>query len=104
MGIDVSVSWRIIPEEASCKKLAEQEALRLIEVTKQKEEKLLQYKIDKDIAIQYAEGEAKALQIKGNAINRNPKIIKLEWINKWNGQLPTYMMGKDNGIILNVNK
>ncbi len=86
------------------KKLAEQEALRLIEVTKQKEEKLLQSKIDKDIAIQYAEGEAKALQIKGNAINRNPKIIKLEWINKWDGQLPTYMMGKDNGIILNVNK
>ena len=86
------------------KKLAEQEALRLIEVTKQKEEKLLQSKIDKDIAIQYAEGEAKALQIKGNAINANPKIIKLEWINKWNGQLPTYMMGKDNGIILNVNK
>lgn len=86
------------------KKLAEQEALRLIEVTKQKQEKLLQSKIDKDIAIQYAEGEAKALQIKGNAINRNPKIIKLEWINKWDGQLPTYMMGKDNGIILNVNK
>ena len=86
------------------KKLAEQEALRLIEVTKQKEEKLLQSKIDKDIAIQYAEGEAKALQIKGNAINANPKIIKLEWINKWDGQLPTYMMGKDNGIILNVNK
>ena len=86
------------------KKLAEQEALRLIEVTKQKKEKLLQSKIDKDIAIQYAEGEAKALQIKGNAINANPKIIKLEWINKWNGQLPTYMMGKDNGIILNVNK
>ncbi len=86
------------------KKLAEQEALRLIEVTKQKQEKLLQSKIDKDIAIQYAEGEAKALKIKGNAINANPKIIKLEWINKWNGQLPTYMMGKDNGIILNVNK
>ena len=86
------------------KKLAEQEALRLIEVTKQKEEKLLQSKIDKDIAIQYAEGEAKALKIKGSAINANPKIIQLEWIHKWDGQLPTYMMGKDNGIILNVNK
>lgn len=86
------------------KKLAEQEALRLFEVTKQKQEKLLQAKIDKDIAIQYAEGEAKALKIKGSAINANPKIIQLEWIHKWDGQLPTYMMGKDNGIILNVNK
>lgn len=85
------------------KKLAEQEALRLIEVTKQKEEKLLQAKIEKDIAIQLAEGEAKALQIKGASINANPRIINLEWINKWNGQLPTYMMGKGNGVLLNLN-
>ncbi len=86
------------------KKLAEQEALRLIEVTKQKQEKLLQAKIEKDIAIQLAEGEAKALQIKGASINSNPKIINLEWINKWDGKLPTYMLGKGNGVLLNLNQ
>ena len=86
----------------NAKKLAEQEALRLIEVTKQKEEQLKQAEIEKNIAIQQAEGEAKALQIKGTSIAQNPKIIELEWINKWNGQLPTYMVGSGQGIMLNL--
>lgn len=85
------------------KKLAEQEALRLVDVTKQKEELLKQAKINKEIAIQQAEGEAKALQIKGSSIASNPKIIELEWINKWNGVLPTYMMGSGQGVMLNMN-
>lgn len=84
------------------KKLAEQEALRLVEVTKQKNELLKQSEIDKNIAIQKAEGEAKALQIKGTSIAKNPKIIQLEWINKWNGKLPNYMMGDGKGVILNL--
>jgi regulator of protease activity HflC (stomatin/prohibitin superfamily) len=86
------------------KKLAEQEALRLVDVTKQKEELLKQASINKEIAIQQAEGEAKALQIKGSSIASNPKIIELEWINKWNGVLPTYMLGSGQGIMLNLNK
>ena len=86
------------------KKLAEQEALRLVDVTKQKEELLKQASINKEIAIQQAEGEAKALQIKGSSIASNPKIIELEWINKWNGTLPTYMLGSGQGIMLNLNK
>jgi regulator of protease activity HflC (stomatin/prohibitin superfamily) len=64
-------------------KLAQQEAIRMIEVTKVKEEELKQASINKDIAIQQAEGEAKALQIKGNSIAQNPKIIELEWITCW---------------------
>lgn len=87
----------------NAKKLAEQEVLRLVEVTKQKEEQLKQSSIDKDIAIQLAEGEAKALQIKGTSIAQNPKIIELEWINKWDGALPTYMMGSGQGIMMNLN-
>jgi regulator of protease activity HflC (stomatin/prohibitin superfamily) len=87
----------------NAKKLAEQEVLRLIEVTRQKEEQLKQASIDKDIVIQQAEGEAKALQIKGQAIASNPKIVELEWINKWNGKLPEYMMGNGQGIMLNLN-
>jgi hypothetical protein len=65
---------------------------------------LKQASINKEIAIQQAEGEAKALQIKGSSIASNPKIIELEWINKWNGELPTYMLGSGQGIMLNFNK
>ena len=53
------------------KKLAEQEALRLFEVTKQQEELKKQEAIKKDIAILKAEGESKALQIKGQSISNN---------------------------------
>lgn len=86
----------------NAKKLAEQEAMRLVEVTKQKEEQLKQAEIEKNIAIQKAEGEAKALQIKGNSLSMNPKIIQLEWINKWDGKLPNYMMGNGQGVILSL--
>lgn len=84
------------------KKIAEQEAMRLIEVTKQKEELLKQSKIEKDIAIQRAEGESKALQIKGQSISSNPKIIQLEWINKWNGELPKIMTGNSNMMMFDL--
>jgi regulator of protease activity HflC (stomatin/prohibitin superfamily) len=82
------------------KKLAEQEALRLVEVTKQREELKKQESINKDIEIIKAEGTSKALQIKGQAITANPKIIGLEWINKWDGHLPTYMMGSGQQVIM----
>jgi len=86
------------------KKLAQEEALKLCEVTKQREELLKQAKIEKDIAIQLAEGEAKALQIKGSSISSNPKIIELQWIEKWNGQLPTYMLGNNTTSMMNIGK
>ena len=86
------------------KKLEEQKALTLIEVTKQKEELLKQAEIDKNIDITKAEAEARALQIKGQSIASNPRIVELEWINKWNGQLPTYMLGSNQSVMLGLAK
>lgn len=83
------------------KKLEEQQVLTLQEVTKQKEEKAKQAEIDANIKIINAQAEAKALQIKGQSISSNPKIVELEWINKWNGQLPTYMLG-NQGVMLSM--
>lgn len=82
------------------KKLAEQEAMRLVEVTKQQEELKKQEAIKKDIAILKAQGESEALKIKGQSITNNPKIIELEWINKWNGVLPTYMLGSNTSVMM----
>jgi len=86
----------------NAKKLAEQEVLRLEEVTRQKTEKLKQSEIDKNIAIQTAEGEAKALQIKGNSIKSSPQVIQLNWIEKWNGELPTYMLGNNTQMLMGM--
>ena len=86
------------------KKLEEQKALTLIEITKQKEELLKQAEIEKNIDITKAEAEAKALQIKGQSIASNPRIVELEWINKWNGELPTYMLGSGTNVMLGMSK
>ncbi|MDR2495540.1 MAG: hypothetical protein LBD21_00205 [Tannerellaceae bacterium] len=88
----------------NAKKLEEQRVLTLIEITKQKREQEIQAAIDKNIAIQQAEGEAEALRIKGQSVASNPKIVDLEWIAKWNGVLPTYMLGSNQGIMLGINK
>ena len=99
------VHYNVDYEKAiNLKKLAEQEALRLVDVTKQKEELLKQSKIDKDMVIQTAQGEAEALKIKGSSISTNPKVIELQLIEKWNGVLPTYMMGGSSGVLFNITK
>lgn len=84
------------------KKLQEQKALTLVEVTKQKEELRKQAEIEKDIQITKSQGEAEALRIKGQSVASNPKIVELEWIEKWDGKLPTYMLGNGQGIMLNM--
>ena len=86
------------------KKLEEQKALTLVEVTKQKEELKKQAEIDKDIQILTAEGEAEALKIKGASVSSNPKIVQLEWISKWDGKLPEIMTGDGGGLLLNLEK
>ncbi len=90
-------------KEIKNKKVQEQKALTLIEVTKQVSELLKQETIRKDIVIQTAQGEAEALKIKGQSINANPKIIELEWIQKWDGALPTYMMGEGTNMMMMMN-
>ena len=86
------------------KKLEEQKALTLVEVTKQKEELKKQAEIEKGIQILNAEGEAEALKIKGASVSSNPKIVQLEWIQKWDGKLPEIMTGDGGGLLLNLEK
>lgn len=64
------------------------------------------------IAVAKAEGEAKAMKVKADAesyYNRtiaaslSPMIIQEDWIEKWNGELPTYMGGGNSIPMLNFN-
>ncbi len=68
------------------KQVAEQNALKAKNVTVQVEEQAKQTKIK-------AEADAEAIRIKANALERNPKLVEYEAVQKWNGELPTYMMG-----------
>jgi prohibitin 2 len=40
-----------------------------------------------------AQATAQSIEIRGKALKENPQVATLEWINKWNGILPNYMMG-----------
>ena len=48
--------------------------------------------------------QVRALEIKGKSISSNPRIVELEWISKWNGQLPTYMLGQNQSVMLGLSK
>ena len=54
----------------------------------------------KEQEIVKAEALAQALKIKGQAIARSPQIIAKEWIDKWDGVLPQFMMGEGSEKII----
>jgi len=37
-----------------------------------------------------AKGKAEAIKVEAQALRSNPKVVELRWIEKWNGQVPTY--------------
>ena len=68
------------------KQVAEQEALKAKNTTVRIEEEAKQ----KVIA---AEAEAQAMKVRADALVKNPKLTEYEAVMKWDGKLPTYMMG-----------
>lgn len=49
---------------------------------------LAKVKFEAQQAVEAAQGKAKAIQIEGDAIAKNPLIIQMRSIEKWNGNLP----------------
>jgi regulator of protease activity HflC (stomatin/prohibitin superfamily) len=49
-----------------------------------------------------AKAEAEANRLKQQTIT--PMLLQLEWINKWNGQLPSTQLGSGTGMMYNINK
>ena len=50
--------------------------------------------------VRVAEADAKAIALRGQALDRNPGVLKQQWIEKWNGALPLVSDKKD--MILNL--
>ena len=50
-----------------------------------------------------AESEAKAMQIKGDALRANHGLVELEAVNRWDGKMPqTLMLGENSKTFLPV--
>lgn len=46
--------------------------------------------IEAEQEIAEARGKAEAIRIEAQALKQNPQVVELRWIEKWNGEVPTY--------------
>lgn len=76
------------------KVVAEQDALAA-------KNKLAQSQFEADQRIAQARGEAEAIKIQASAITQQggADYVKLQWISRWNGILPSTMLGENTPII-----
>ena len=74
--------------------------------TAKAEQDLARIKVEAASRIAQADGEAKAIAIQAAAIQSNggENYVKLQWIEKWNGALPSTMLGGDTKTLMNVGK
>jgi hypothetical protein len=49
-----------------------------------------------------ATAEARAIQIKGDALRQNAQLVQLEAVNRWDGKLPVQMLGSAPVPFLNL--
>jgi regulator of protease activity HflC (stomatin/prohibitin superfamily) len=57
------------------------------------ERDLERIRIEAEQKVVEAEGKAKAIRTEAQALNSNPKVVELRWIEKWDGKVPTYWGG-----------
>src|SRR6202012_2153151 len=58
---------------------------------------LQQAEVEADKKVASAKGEAAAIQIRGDALAKNPMVIQLELINKWDGKAPETLVSSGTG-------
>ena len=74
--------------------------------TAKAEQDLARIKVEAASRVAQAKGEAEAISIQAQAIQSNggQNYVQLQWIEKWNGQLPSTVLNGSNGMMLNMGK
>lgn len=52
--------------------------------------------VDAKTRVVAAKAEAESIQITGDALQKNPALVSLKWVEKWNGVMPTTSLGGSN--------
>ena len=105
-NIDVSgislVNFGFSPEY---QKAIEQKVIATQQTAKA-EQDLARIKVEAASRIAQADGEAKAIAIQAAAIQSNggANYVQLQWIEKWDGKLPSTVLNGSNGMMLNMGK
>lgn len=79
------------------KQTAEQNAKRA-------ENDLKRIEIEAKQKIETAKAEAESIRIQGQALRESNNLVELKAVERWNGQLPQYMMGDGATPFINLNK
>lgn len=99
-----------ITDEAVAKKAVETAEQNLLKAETEAKQKSVQAQAEQDAAkikaetkLIEAEAEKKANELLNQSLTDT--VLQMEWIEKWNGQMPTYYSGSDDGmsVILNPN-
>ncbi len=81
-----------------------EDAIEAKMVQQQEAEKALFHKqqaeTDAETAIIRAKGEAESIRIQGEALEKNPKLVDLKMVEKWNGVAPQVVGSGANNILL----
>jgi regulator of protease activity HflC (stomatin/prohibitin superfamily) len=104
--IDVSgISLVNFGFSAEYQKAIEQKVIS-VQQTAKAEQDLRRIEVEAKSRIAQAEGEAKAIAIQAQAIQSNggQNYVQLQWIEKWDGKLPTTVLNGSNGMMLNMGK
>jgi regulator of protease activity HflC (stomatin/prohibitin superfamily) len=104
--IDVSgISLVNFGFSAEYQKAIEQKVIATQQTAKA-EQDLARIKVEAASRIAQADGEAKAIAIQAAAIQSNggQNYVQLQWIEKWDGKLPTTVLNGSNGMMLNMGK
>lgn len=88
VDIDFSVEFNKVVEE----KQMEEQKIKTAQYQRMQAEEL------KKKTILEAEGEARKQELL--RINTSEKVIALKWVEKWDGKLPTYMLGDKTGVFI----
>jgi regulator of protease activity HflC (stomatin/prohibitin superfamily) len=70
------------------------------------EQDLERIKVEAASRVAQAKGEAEAISIQATAIQSNggANYVQLQWIDKWDGKLPTTVLGGDTKTMMNIGK
>lgn len=90
---------------AEYQKAIEQKVISVQQTAKAQQD-LERIKVEAASRIAQADGEAKAIAIQAQAIQSNggENYVRLQWIQKWDGNLPSTMLGGDTKTLMNIGK
>ena len=91
------------------KQIATQEAIKARNKTVQIEEEarqnVIRAKAEADAKLALATAEAKAVEIVGEALNKNKDVVKIKFVEKWDGKAPhTLILGNDSSVLVSPDK